>query len=485
MTISLGEQGTQVFARGGNWGARSWLFSASSPTPAAPVWSDQSPGWSFHHRQASAQGADLHAELEQVETAGAGSLRRAILRVYRSGSSEPQWTHTFAPLLPSHPHLAVRFSADGRRLVTVVFEPSAFTHWITVFDPASAAPLGVGTIVNLNPFKTVDLSADGRTLVVATSLRLVVMDLDSLQLVHTQYYGADTFDGAAAVSGDGSRFAYGTLGAAKIFVRTGSGGYALDFVHPEPQGGLCRTMDFSADGSTLALGFRYFSPLVQARIVAVDVASRAETMNHLAVGAGTLTLLPYDISIADDGSRFAVALWGDEAGLVPELLVFRRDRSLPIHAHDLPGSAFDVDMSADGKRVALASKAVHANLPTGGGRIDLFAIGEEDLVLQGVPSHGASVRFRQWIRPGDLGVLLRSPQRQDPPMYLGGMGWLHLDRNSVQLSPPGTADSQGRHDTLFQVPAGTQWIGESLYFQGFSLSERKLGQDWIKMTILP
>src|SRR5262249_11699041 len=57
----------------------------------------------------------------------------------------------------------------------------------------------------------------------------------------------------------------------------------------------------------------------------------------------------------------------------PEVMVFNRNVDL-IGQIDFPGSAFGVDVSADGQYVAGSSKHVHANTFCSGGRIELIQV---------------------------------------------------------------------------------------------------------------
>ena len=48
----------------------------------------------------------------------------------------------------------------------------------------------------------------------------------------------------------------------------------------------------------------------------------------------------------------------------------------------------------------------------------------------------------------------------------------------------GSTDALGV--ATLDVPLGTQFpVGQTLYFQGFVSSPRKLTQDWVKVRVLP
>jgi len=69
----------------------------------------------------------------------------------------------------------------------------------------------------------------------------------------------------------------------------------------------------------------------------------------------------------------AFASWGTEFHDCPEVMVFNRNVEL-IGQINFPGSAFGVDVSADGHYVVGGAKAVHANQFGSGGRIELIQV---------------------------------------------------------------------------------------------------------------
>src|SRR5438045_2973877 len=69
----------------------------------------------------------------------------------------------------------------------------------------------------------------------------------------------------------------------------------------------------------------------------------------------------------------AFASWGTEFHDWPEVMMFNRSVQL-IGQIDFPGSAFSVDVRADGEYVVGGAKAVHANQFGDGGRIELIQL---------------------------------------------------------------------------------------------------------------
>jgi hypothetical protein len=90
-------------------------------------------------------------------------------------------------------------------------------------------------------------------------------------------------------------------------------------------------------------------------------------------GSGSFQGTPIGAESNDNGTVMAFASWGTEFHDWPEVMVFNRNVEL-IGAIEFPGSAFGVDVSADGQYVVGGSKAVHANQFGSGGRIELIQL---------------------------------------------------------------------------------------------------------------
>ena len=157
-------------------------------------------------------------------------------------------------------------------------------------------------------------------------------------------------------------------------------------------------------------------------------------------------------------------MWGDQSGAAPEVMVFRRDRDMPTHAHNLPGSVQAMDLSADGKRLAVASKAVHNNVAGGGGRLDLYDLEVGDLRVHGVPRTGQSVRIELEGTPGRPAILLASRSLAKQPSEHPGVGFMVLDRKSAWKVPMGVFDANGVAAVDYDLPSNA--AGLTLYFQG-------------------
>jgi hypothetical protein len=129
----------------------------------------------------------------------------------------------------------------------------------------------------------------------------------------------------------------------------------------------------SRDGSTVGCFAANFTNWLSGEVVLFDVASAQMLGSYPVSGSGSFQGTPVGAESSDNGAVMAFASWGTEFHDWPEVMVFDRHVDL-IGQIDFPGSAFGVDVSADGQYVAGSSKHVHANTFGGGGRIELIQV---------------------------------------------------------------------------------------------------------------
>jgi hypothetical protein len=148
-----------------------------------------------------------------------------------------------------------------------------------------------------------------------------------------------------------------------------------------------------------------------------------------------------------------------------------------------------LDLSADGRKVAVAGMRGHMEAPLGGGAIDLYRLADEDLVLDGVPHQGSHVTFR--FGPGNampLGTqvsLLAAPMLSVAGFALPNVGTLYLDRFTALTVATSTVDATGGAALDLALPAGSPAIGAESYYQVLCASPGGLTQTWVKLTVLP
>ena len=484
--VSLGEAGTQVFSEHGAYSNAVVLLSAHDADPPAPVWSNEASGLNFFRRVDSADHGGAHVALHQEYLPGSNSQRQALLRYYSAGSSIPAWSYTFPVVIPNHPYSHVRISEDGDRVVGVVYDMSLGKTFVASFDGSSSTPTATAWITTLGVYKGFDLSADGSTVALVSDLKVTLLDAVTLAETHAKYIFGQSVQGALGVSGDGGLVAVGVTSEAWIFERGATGPYTQTASVAYPAGTFCLELGVSADAGTLVLGLNAAGNPSLARVRAVDLPSRQVTMDHPLQGSGEYMNNVERVSVAADGSRFAVGLWGDELETLPEVLVFRRHQDGPVFTYDLPGSVTSLDLSPAGDRLAVGSKGGHASEIASGGAVWLFRTYARDIDLEGVPSIGATVELTHDVRPGDVVRFLSSPALAGQAQGFGPFGTLYLERLTLAgVGGPVVAGPDGVARKAMVLPDDPSLVGTSLYFQGLCLSPRELSEDWVKMTVLP
>ena len=476
-TVALGDHGGQVFSELHKNVQAAVLLSAFDHDPASPLWSD--PALNTDGRKvASSEDSDLHIAVHEVVV---GLQRRVELEAYRSASSQPVWNYTFTPLIAGGSNVGV--SRDGERVVACIYNANAARVELAIFDGEAGALLSYTLLPVTGALHAFDLSADGTTLLVTADTTLHVIDIASATVAFSVDV-ATSLD-AAAISGDGDVLACGGFNWMRVWERNSSGTWATTFTRFVPGSNYVGALDVSRDGSTIAYAFTYYDAFLTVRVEAFDVATKVVTMSDVVTGIGILQNIVGDVAVCADGSRFAVGLWGDAVNSVPELRYYARNQNAPLSTVDMPGSVFAVAISPDGRHVAAAGKAVHANTLGNGGSIVLFDSGNADFRLEGLPRIGTSPVFSVHGLPGHGAWLLASEGVATTPIPAFNGGLLYLDRDRLDLFPMGPVGPGGTADAPFAIPAVPNLVGVTLYFQGLTLAPRAVTEDWLQVTILP
>jgi hypothetical protein len=480
--VSIGAQGTQVFSQIEYGQDHVELLSGFSPDPAAPAWTSNVATAGTNAFCASAEMSDAHATIHQIVQNNVNSNRIAVVSRWRSGSTTPEWTWSFPGMTSGLSRVGI--SADGSRIVAATLFPFEQRLALAVFSGSSGTPVYTGNIaafgVHLRGF---ELAADGNTLYLSSNGFARVWDVNT-HAVTGMFVLPGMFDGHA-ISGDGRVFAWGEFNKVHIFERSAGGTYTQTHVREVPGSILCDRLGLSVDGSTLVIGWHYYDNDLRVRIEAMDIASKTVTMSDEAEGTGSYQNIVSAVSVSNDGQRFAVGLWGDEGDLVPEVRLYRRNQNAAVALHNLAGSAYDLEMSGDGERVAVAWKPVHANTFAGGGGFSLYAFEEMDFGVTGVPGLGDTIAIEMSGPANAPARLLWSRGQATAPNLFNGIGTLHLRRSDLVSVPMGNADAGGSALTTFTLPTAASQVGQSLYFQGYFTSPRRLTGDWARVTILP
>jgi hypothetical protein len=481
-TVALGQQGTLAFTEFDNATDRAELISCFDVVPLAPLWTDPQPWTSQDAKVDAAADGGVFVSCRQIPVTGSTGPRNVIISKYSVWSTNgPDWEYTF-PVVSYGPARGL-VSRDGTRVVAGMLDTVGVLH-LAIFDANSGTPTYTTTFPCGPQLRALLLSDDGTTLYFASGSACNVWDI-ATHTTLASFILLSSLD-CHALSGDGRVFAFGGFNTVDVYERQGTGSYAHTHQMTVPGQAVCGKVDISRDGSTLVAGFNLWDFNVGVTIKALDIPSKTETMSDTAIGAGTLQNVVSDIAISDDGQRFAVGLWGDEAGLVPELRLYVRDQNAPVQTYDYPGSIYSLDISPNGRRVLVGTKAVHANIYASGGTVDLHRFGDEDFVGHGIPSLGDKVRFTLQGAPNSPVLLVLAPRPSAGPQQVVGFGGsLNLDRVTMSTRLIGVTDATGRIDYDYDNSTNPLTIGTTWFFQGATLAPRRFSDSWLRFTVLP
>lgn len=511
-TVSLGSSGTEVFTSVGPIIDYTRVWHRFDPQdPPSPVFTDTSSAWTYNHAVSSADHANAHAVIYQVPSA-TFPRRRVVVGFYTGQGRE--WLYTFpGETNSSAPHY-VGINSDGTKLLAAAYSYYSDQFDVKLFDLESTSssfpqPSAQFTIADdpeefvfapdlekacfVGPFSSTiyDLSSwSGNTTPPSTIVNHFFGDIDS---------------GGYAVSDQW--YVVGTREKIRIYRRVGS---SYTQVKEHPTLGLQNSqgiVEISGDESTLVAATNWFAN-ARMNVLAFDLesltASSSPSMSRVITAAGSYAASVQDLSLAYDGSRFAVALTGDQLNTHDELQVFRPDQDTPIASFDTTGSLFGVDMSADGRAVATAGKNAHAadfNPTTAS--FALYEVGRWDMRLSGLPRVGEDLTITFRAREDvNFSVIYGPHTPGQTPQVLGGLdGLLYVDLPTARLfqAPlPGpdnlttvtielSAGSQGVPTTDAQgLPiTASSLVGQTIAFQGISWDTRSLTRDWAAVTVLP
>ena len=314
----------------------------------------------------SARGADRMA---YMESNAAGSDFRVHGFMSTSGGI-PDWSFPFPVSDPNLPASSrkVAVSYDGSTVAAVVSDSVTQNSTLYVFE-ADTGQIRTSRTDALR-MNAVDLTDDGSVALVTEDNLAVLVDTSNGNTIFS-----------VAGSGAGNIF-YRISGDGNVFV---TNGFNLD-VYKFDGTTYQRVIHFgqannwfggasivSRDGSTVGSFAGNFTNWLSGEVFLFDVASAQMIGSYPVSGTGAFQGTPVGAESNDNGTVMAFASWGTEFHDWPEVMVFNRNVDL-IGQIDFPGSAFGVDVSADGQYVVGSSKAVHANQFGSGGRIELIQL---------------------------------------------------------------------------------------------------------------
>lgn len=484
-TVSLGATGSEVFSEYGFYENSRVLLSAHDTNPPTPVWSDGEDMWNHARRVDSSARGNVHAAIHQEFTDESLTWRRPVLRKYSSGSAEADWVYTWDMQISSQDKSDIRVAEDGSRIVAIVYDVSQGATVLTVFNPQSSAPVAMHAINTGGAYEGIEMSSDGKRMVLRSSLKFQVVDLDSGTTLFTKYYVGSFFTGGLDVSGSGDVVAIATGGVLDVYHWNGSS-YNGPNSYPLPSGGYTPALALSEDGLTVAHATNFYGSVADVHFQMLNTADLTLVSDHYVSGSGSMPNVASIIQLSADGETAALGLWGDEFGTTPEVLVFNKQQVGIAASCDLPGSIMDMDLSPDGQRIAVAAKGVHATEFGSGGGLYLFETVDPDFDMHGVPSVGSTVTLGQELNPGSFGRVVYAPSLSNDPRVFAGVGTLFLNENQLGFLPGlSMAGADGNAWTSHYIGNDAALIGTTVFFQGIGLRPRKLSENVVRMTILP
>jgi hypothetical protein len=352
------------------WGA--WILSGARLS-IYPITGNGTPLWEFSSFNsgntgvAVAKGTDRAGFMES--NAAGNDFRQHGFRSTSNGT--PDWSFQYPVSDPNLPasSMKVATSRDGSTIAAVVSDSVTQNSTLYVFD----ANTGTVRLSWTNPLRmdAVDLTDNGSIALVTQDNLAALVDTSSGNILFS-----------VAGSGAGNIF-YRISGDGSVFVVDG---FNLD-VYKYDGTTYQRVIHFglannwfggasivSRDGSTVgSFAGNYANNWLTGEVVLFDVASAQLIGSYPVSGTGSFQGTPIGAESNNNGTVMAFASWGTEFHDWPEVMVFNRSVEL-IDQINFPGSAFSVDVSADGQYVVGGSKHVHANQFGSGGRIELIQL---------------------------------------------------------------------------------------------------------------
>lgn len=393
--ISVGDNGAAVLASKGLNNESYTMYAAGS----AAAMSDVSTLGSEDPQVAVADRANVGAAHVVVDTdPGPDFQFEGTVSVFNTtGDGTPDWQYTF-PLTLNYFGGGVAVSDDGQTIVAWKADPISETLLIESFD-RNGNTISSGSLnSNFNGTlffhaRQARLSDDGSRAYFFVGVDAFIYDTATGTVEFVHNIGA-SFD-SHALSGDGSTFAYGNFGFYRVFRETSPGNWSQIDTDFFAGGTYVGHVALNQDGSRLAYQIQRYTPAYDhIELGAVDVDTGVERFNVSYDAPGTTyQLVTAGVSMDDAGDYIAGASWGDSSSATPEAFVYDADGNVTVEL-DLPGSAFDVDIDADGDVAAWGTKGVHANEFGNGGAVTVSDGFEQELHIEGVPEVGGGLTIQ-------------------------------------------------------------------------------------------
>jgi hypothetical protein len=492
--VSIGYHGARVLSDTGWTALKTRLYSntsVSSPNVPDPIWERSSGASSWDRALASADEADVHAVLRREQASGSSS-KVARLEVFGSSDSVAQVNWVFPDNNGGSGANFCDVSADGRWVASAI--RVGLTAHVVVFDLNTSTQVPVlDTYYSTDPIGYLSISDDGSRLYISSQQGGHILRVSGGPNFHSETF-FNTQNAGHSFSDDGSTFARPTDGGVKVS-REEAGSYVLVREHAPYAWGAPQHSGLTAlneDGSVLAAAFYTVPDFQDIEIFVWDVQTGIELLHDTIYGSGSFDNKPSALEFSDDGDRLALGAWGDEHGQAPEVTVYERQYDAAGTAlgyqhftqFHLPGSVGGLDLSGNGDYLACTGRNSHFNWFSGTKFVAVFDLGA-DLRVSGQASPGQYVNFEYFPQSTNSVFLLMASQPAATATTFGEVGTLYLNRGSgsnFTLRSMSGVDAHGMASLNFQIPSSLT-AGQTLYFQGYSSTPRRLSDNWIPLTV--
>lgn len=408
-----------------------------------------------------------------------GSNFQSTLSVWDSaGNGTPDWSATL-PATGNVYSSMVGVNDKGTRIVAAASNSNGTIN-IRVFDRAGSilSTWDLPTTANLR-FGAIDDGGD-RLYVGYFNGVAEIYDLDTGVSIHTLNIGA-TFD-AHAISGDGKTVAYGSFGGLTVVQETSPGVWNQVAYRSNPSSSYLARTALNTDGSRAAFQIQRYSPAydhIEAGIM--DVTTGLDLSHQSMDAPGTAYQLNCSgVDINDAGDVMAAASWGDSLNATPEIFSMDDQGNL-LSSIDLTGSAFSIDLDADGDVIFAGSKAVHANTFGNGGSMTCIDADDQNLHLLGYPQLGGSLTVESPDGASALSFSICSSLGNSPTPF--GISELNL-ATEITRNGPNTIPAGGLSMPL-PIPTRASFSGMLLHVQGVRFSAATELTNKVSIRLLP
>lgn len=428
--VAMGDEGRKVATAVGPYSAFTTILSSraqrSDATNFVPETFETMPYSSaFFPRVAMSRNSDLTAFMYQLPD-NQGLDMRDVRIFVRSLSRSMRYGINWTKKINAQEAHQILVTGDDR-IVGVVKDITTSSMDVKVYNGLNGALINSFSVTGMSTFVDAKLSDDDQFLFLIATNRLVAVSLTTGATVFGPVGMFNNVLGQGDISTGGTYAAYCAEDALIIKKRGATGTYSDYHMISMGAGYYCQYLDFSDDASTVVVGFNYYIAGQRVDIMAIDLATRTTTMNYPVIGIGTLQNYVADIASSATGDRFIVGLWGDGTaaqggGQAKEVYVFDKNISMPVAIHDMPGSAFQVAISADGRYATVAGKGtdtlnLHMNTLGSGGWVASFLTkATTDLMVRGnqwnsLPGQDNQVEIAVKAPPGSTVYLFKASSR--------------------------------------------------------------------------